>query len=106
MTSAIRSQIDCFLTGFYDLVPPHLISIFTPSEIELLICGLPDINLSDLKANTEYHQFRETDDSIIWFWQAMDSFSNTERASFVQFVTGTSKVCVYIVCRILWMDIF
>lgn len=43
MTTAIRSQIDSFLTGFYDIVPPDLISIFSPAELELLICGLPDV---------------------------------------------------------------
>ena len=43
MTTAIRSQIDSFLTGFYDIVPPELISIFSPAELELLICGLPDV---------------------------------------------------------------
>jgi hypothetical protein len=32
----------------------HLISIFNDHELELLISGLPDIDVADLRANTEY----------------------------------------------------
>ncbi|KAI9086352.1 hypothetical protein K1719_031806 [Acacia pycnantha] len=32
----------------------ELISIFNDKELELLISGLPDIDLDDLRANTEY----------------------------------------------------
>jgi E3 ubiquitin-protein ligase HUWE1 len=92
MTSAIRSQIDSFLAGFYDLVPPELICIFSPAELELLICGLPDVNVDELMQNTDYHQYKATDDVIVWFWEELRAFNREERASFLQFVTGTSKV--------------
>ena len=92
MTTAIRVQIESFLEGFYDLVPPDLVSIFSPTEIELIICGLPDVDLSELKANTEYHQYRPSDPIILWFWEVLFAFNQEERALFLQFVTGTSKV--------------
>jgi len=34
------------LKGFYEIIPQDLISIFTAQELELLICGLPDIDSS------------------------------------------------------------
>ena len=34
-------------------------SLFSPTELELLICGLPEVNVNDLCANTEYHQVIE-----------------------------------------------
>ena len=52
MTTAIRKQIDSFLEGFHELVPPELISSFDAQELELLISGLPDIDLDDLRAHT------------------------------------------------------
>ena len=96
MTSAIRAQIDSFLQGFYDLVPAELVSVFSPAELELLICGLPDVNVSELQANTDYHQYRASDEVIVWFWDALKSFNREERASFLQFVTGTSKVIFFL----------
>jgi E3 ubiquitin-protein ligase HUWE1 len=92
MTSAIRPQIEAFLEGFHELVPPELISIFTPKELELLISGLPDIDLDDLYSNTEYQNFKPSDPEIQMFWAVLRSFTREEKALFLQFVTGTSKV--------------
>lgn len=92
MTTGIQSQIDAFLSGFHDLVTPDLISIFNELELELLISGMPEIDIDDLKANTEYANYKPSDSVIRWFWKAMYSFSHEERALFVQFVTGTSKI--------------
>jgi E3 ubiquitin-protein ligase HUWE1 len=94
MTAAIRQQIEAFLDGFYELVPPELVSVFSPTELELLICGLPDVDVDELCANTEYHQYRATDAMIVWFWDVLRGFNREERALFLQFVTGTSKVRV------------
>ena len=58
MIGSIRQQINAFLEGFYTIIPKSLISIFNEQELELLISGLPDIDIEDLKANTEYHKYR------------------------------------------------
>ncbi|KAG1653506.1 E3 ubiquitin-protein ligase HUWE1 [Nymphon striatum] len=92
MTGAIRKQINSFLEGFYDIIPKRLISIFNEQELELLISGLPVIDIDDLKANTEYHKYQPNSLQIQWFWRALRSFDQADRAKFLQFVTGTSKV--------------
>merc|ERR1740123_2616638 len=92
MTGAISKQLAAFLEGFYDIIPRRLIAIFNEQELELLLSGLPDINIDDLKANTEYHKYSVTSLQIVWFWRALRSFDQTERAKFLQFVTGSSKV--------------
>lgn len=92
MTGAIRKQLDSFLDGFYDIIPKRLISIFNEQELELLISGLPNIDIDDLRANTEYHKYQPNSLQIQWFWRALRGFDQAERAKFLQFVTGTSKV--------------
>jgi E3 ubiquitin-protein ligase HUWE1 len=69
-----------------------LISIFNEQELELLISGLPEIEVDDWKANTEYHNYSASSPQIQWFWRAVRSFDKEERAKLLQFVTGTSKV--------------
>jgi E3 ubiquitin-protein ligase HUWE1 len=44
MSNGIRKQIDSFLEGFHELIPPDLIAIFNEKELELLISGMPDID--------------------------------------------------------------
>ena len=60
MTESIKSQIKSFLEGFYEIIPKDLIAIFNEQELELLISGLPTIDIDDLKANTEYRSYQES----------------------------------------------
>ncbi|TPX38198.1 hypothetical protein SmJEL517_g00226 [Synchytrium microbalum] len=92
LTVAIKDQIQAFLSGFHDIIPKDLIKIFNEQELELLISGLPDIDIDDMKAHTEYVNYAASSPQIQWFWRAVRSFSQEERAKLVQFVTGTSKV--------------
>jgi E3 ubiquitin-protein ligase HUWE1 len=80
LTRSIRAQTNAFLKGFCELVPPSLISLFTPEELELLIAGLPDIDVADLKRHTEYIGYRPTDEAIGYFWQAVEGFDASDRA--------------------------
>jgi E3 ubiquitin-protein ligase HUWE1 len=89
---SVREQLDNFLIGFHEIIPPELISIFNEQELELLISGLPEIEVDDWKANTEYHNYSASSPQIQWFWRAVRSFDKEERAKLLQFVTGTSKV--------------
>ena len=69
-----------------------LISIFDETELELLISGLPTIDIEDLRKNTDYVNCTIGSQNIIWFWEALRAFTEEEKAKFLQFVTGTSKV--------------
>jgi E3 ubiquitin-protein ligase HUWE1 len=53
---------------------------------------LPDIDLDDLRAHTDYHGYKPSDPCINYFWTVLRGFSKEEKALFLQFVTGTSKV--------------
>jgi len=92
LTKSIQGQIDAFLKGFREIIDPKLLSIFNEQELELLICGLPDIDVNDLKANTEYKGIPSSSQLIQWFWEVVDDMTQEEKANLVQFVTGTSKV--------------
>ncbi|KAH7660208.1 E3 ubiquitin-protein ligase HUWE1 protein [Dioscorea alata] len=92
LTTAIRPQINSFLEGFNELVPRDLISIFNDKELELLISGLPEIDLEDLKANAEYTGYTAASNIIQWFWEVVKAFNKEDMARLLQFVTGTSKV--------------
>ncbi|KAL7799741.1 hypothetical protein V8C37DRAFT_89902 [Trichoderma ceciliae] len=92
LLSSVKEQMENFLSGFHDIIPAELISIFNEQELELLISGLPDIDIDDWKANTEYHNYSPSSPQIQWFWRAVRSFDKEELAKLLQFVTGTSKV--------------
>ncbi|KAL2147000.1 hypothetical protein VTI28DRAFT_1296 [Corynascus sepedonium] len=92
LLTSVKDQMENFLKGFHDIIPEDLIAIFTEQELELLISGLPDIDVDDWKSNTEYQNYTAASQQIQWFWRAVRSFDKEERAKLLQFVTGTSKV--------------
>ncbi|KAK9489405.1 hypothetical protein V1508DRAFT_464960 [Lipomyces doorenjongii] len=92
LLTSVEEQLESFLNGFYDIVPKDLIAIFNEQELELLISGLPDIDVDDWRNNTVYQNYSPSSPQIQWFWRAVRSFDAEERAKLLQFVTGTSKV--------------
>ncbi|SMR44117.1 unnamed protein product [Zymoseptoria tritici ST99CH_3D1] len=92
LVTSVKNQLDNFLQGFHEIIPAELVSIFNEQELELLISGLPDIDVDDWKNNTDYTNYQPTSPQIQWFWRAVRSFDKEEKAKLLQFVTGTSKV--------------
>ena len=45
----------------------------------------------DLKENTEYHGYNSNAQVIKWFWEVMEDIDQTQKANFLQFVTGIFK---------------
>ncbi|CDW84627.1 ubiquitin hect domain family protein [Stylonychia lemnae] len=91
---SIKEQVDSFLKGFYDIIPKNLIQIFDNRELELLISGLPSIDITDLRENTIYQNYSAESQVVKWLFEVLEEFDNSERAEFIQFVTGSSKVPV------------
>lgn len=93
MTKAIKPQIVAFLKGFNEYIPHSLVSLFNEYELELLLSGIPDIDVDDWMKNTSYQAgFTENDETIQSFWNVVKEFTREEQVQLLQFVTGTSRV--------------
>lgn len=57
MADEIKTQIEAFLYGLNSVIPIDLLKIFSCEELELLISGLPEISVEDLKKNTVYTNY-------------------------------------------------
>lgn len=89
-----KPQTTELLLGFFDVIPEPALTIFDPSELELILCGLPSIDIDDWETNTNYSGSCTEEDSVVrWFWEIVrDDFDQEMRARLLQFVTGTSGV--------------
>jgi len=85
-------EISSFLQGFYTLVPEDMASIFEESELELLICGLPEIDLADWREHCHYQDYSARSAPVQWFWVAVENMTHVERARLLHFITGSSQV--------------
>lgn len=50
------------------------------------------LTLLQLKNSVQLHGWRNSDPEIVWFWRALRSFSQAERAQFLQFTTASARV--------------
>lgn len=62
--------MNAFLQGFGSIVPLSYIKIFDENEMELLMCGIQNIDVKDWKENTHYKGDYSPNNIVIqWFWR-------------------------------------
>ena len=92
LRNAIKPQVDAFVAGFREIIPAYLLESCDVSNFELLLCGLPKIDVDDMQKNTIYEGFTEDSPQVIWFWQAVRQFNVELRTKLLQFATGSAQV--------------
>ncbi|XP_036385337.1 E3 ubiquitin-protein ligase NEDD4-like isoform X1 [Megalops cyprinoides] len=89
----VQKQMNAFLEGFTELILIDLIKIFDENELELLMCGLGDVDVNDWRQHTVYKNGYCPNHPVIqWFWKAVLLMDAEKRIRLLQFVTGTSRV--------------
>uniref|UniRef100_A0A8C9Z034 E3 ubiquitin-protein ligase n=1 Tax=Sander lucioperca TaxID=283035 RepID=A0A8C9Z034_SANLU len=88
----IEAQFLALQKGFNEVIPQHLLKSFDEKELELIVCGLGKIDISDWKSNTRLKHCTPESNIVKWFWKAVESFDEERRARLLQFVTGSSRV--------------
>ncbi|KAI5059307.1 hypothetical protein GOP47_0025626 [Adiantum capillus-veneris] len=91
--NSVAEQVKSFSQGFSELLSTGNLEQFLQGlEVEdfnLILHGNEHfICLDDWKLHTEYHEYIETDDQIIWFWQVLESMTNEQRRRLLFFSTS------------------
>lgn len=94
MTRGIEEQTSAFLDGFNEVVPLEWLKYFDERELELMLCGMQEVDVDDWQRNTIYRHYTRTSKQVLWFWQFVRQMDNEKRARLLQFVTGTCRVPV------------
>jgi len=92
MRDEIGEELAAFTRGFHLIIPPEYLSFFSPSELQILIAGVPTIDVNELKTSSTYNSCSLSDPVIQWLWEIVAEFSQKELASFVFFITGSMKI--------------
>lgn len=75
--SRVKEQMSSFLDGFGSICPLALLKIFDENELELLMCGIQNIDVKDWKKNTLYKGDYYANHIIIqWFWRVSIVFDS------------------------------
>ena len=89
----IEPQLQALRDGFFRLLPDFGRLDFNGAELELLLHGVPDVNLADWKHHTVYRSgFDEEHPTIVAFWDIVEAMDQDMRGKLVHFTTGCSRV--------------
>ncbi|XP_006156993.1 NEDD4-like E3 ubiquitin-protein ligase WWP2 isoform X1 [Tupaia chinensis] len=93
-TRGVEEQTKAFLDGFNEVAPLEWLRYFDEKELELMLCGMQEIDMNDWQKNTIYRHYTKNSKQIQWFWQVVKEMDNEKRIRLLQFVTGTCRLPV------------
>jgi len=94
ISKRVKDQFEAFMSGFSELIPQDLITVFDERELELLIGGMSEIDVDDWTKYTDYRGYEMNDEVIQWFWKCVRSWPPERKSRLLQFATGTSRIPV------------
>merc|ERR1712079_689829 len=94
MSRGIEEQTKAFLEGFNEVVPLEWLQYFDERELELMLCGMQEIDVDDWQRHTIYRHYTKSSKQVQWFWQFVRSMDHEKRSRLLQFVCGSCRVPV------------
>jgi E3 ubiquitin-protein ligase HUWE1 len=93
LTGQVAVQIQNFVSGFYELIPRQELAKFQADELDLLICGVPEIDVDDLRVNSQFiRPYSNAHPVVARLFEVLREFDEEQRAKFLMFLTGSSQV--------------
>uniref|UniRef100_A0A8C2L4Z9 E3 ubiquitin-protein ligase n=1 Tax=Cyprinus carpio TaxID=7962 RepID=A0A8C2L4Z9_CYPCA len=94
LSRGVEEQTQAFFEGFNEVLPQQYLQYFDAKELEVMLCGMQEIDLNDWQRNTIYRHYTSTSKQILWFWQFIKEMDNEKRMRLLQFVSGTCRLPV------------
>ncbi|XP_057685041.1 itchy E3 ubiquitin protein ligase b [Corythoichthys intestinalis] len=94
LSRGVEEQTQAFFEGFNEVLPQQYLQYFDAKELEVMLCGMQEIDLADWQRNTIYRHYPRGSKQILWFWQFVKDMDNEKRMRLLQFVTGTCRLPV------------
>uniref|UniRef100_A0A3B4ALW8 E3 ubiquitin-protein ligase n=1 Tax=Periophthalmus magnuspinnatus TaxID=409849 RepID=A0A3B4ALW8_9GOBI len=94
LSRGVEEQTQSFFEGFNEVLPQQYLQYFDAKELEVMLCGMQEIDLGDWQRNTIYRHYARSSKQIVWFWQFVKEMDNEKRMRLLQFVTGTCRLPV------------
>lgn len=92
LTGCIAKQLKSLREGFNYLIPASKLTDFVPLELELVLSGQRNIDVTYLQQQTLYVNYTRDSDQVRWLWEVLRELPEVKRANFLQFITGSGCV--------------
>ncbi|EGR31879.1 ubiquitin- hect domain protein, putative [Ichthyophthirius multifiliis] len=88
-------QTQCFVQGFYDVIPLQYIKSENLNEEEfgLILNGNQILEVQQIQNIVSYYKYNEDNSIIRWLFEILEEFEQDKRKLFLYFVTGAFSIC-------------
>ncbi|XP_007059472.1 probable E3 ubiquitin-protein ligase HECTD2 isoform X2 [Chelonia mydas] len=94
LNKSIYKQFAAFYYGFHSVCDSYALMLLRPEEVEILVCGSPELDMYALQRNTQYDGYLKTDLTIRYFWEVVLGFPLDLQKKLLHFTTGSDRVPV------------
>ncbi|KAL4640071.1 putative E3 ubiquitin-protein ligase HECTD2 isoform X1 [Arapaima gigas] len=94
LNKSIYKQFAAFYYGFHSVCASNALLLLRPEEVEILVCGSPELDMNALQKVTQYEGYSKADPTIRCFWDVVQSFPLELQKKLLHFATGSDRVPV------------
>ena len=93
LVGSVAAMFDPLRKGFLRVCDGPTLRIFDPTEVELLVCGVPTFQFHELEGIAQYGEgYSKDHPTIKLFWQAFHALPTELKRKFLLFVSGSDRV--------------
>uniref|UniRef100_A0A9J8AQF2 HECT-type E3 ubiquitin transferase n=1 Tax=Cyprinus carpio carpio TaxID=630221 RepID=A0A9J8AQF2_CYPCA len=94
LNKSIYRQFAAFYHGFHSVCASNALMLLRPEEVEILVCGSPNLDMGSLQRVVQYEGYSKTDPTIRAFWDVVLPFPLELQKKLLHFTTGSDRVPV------------
>uniref|UniRef100_A0A8C2UVN3 HECT-type E3 ubiquitin transferase n=1 Tax=Chinchilla lanigera TaxID=34839 RepID=A0A8C2UVN3_CHILA len=94
LNKSICTQLAAFYYGFHSVCASTALMLLRQEEVEILVCGSPELDMRVLQRSTQYDGYAKTGLTIRYFWDVMLGFPLDLQKKLLHFTTGSDRVPV------------
>ncbi|XP_078079045.1 putative E3 ubiquitin-protein ligase HECTD2 [Mustelus asterias] len=94
LNKSIYKQFAAFYYGFHSVCASNALMLLLPEEVEILVCGSPELDIYALQKITQYEGYSKIDPTIRYFWDVVFGFGLELQKQLLHFTTGSDRVPV------------
>jgi len=92
LNSSVEIQINAFVKGFKVVCNSQAFELFSPNELQQIVCGSPHLDFQELEKGATYENGYSNDDPTIkYFWEVVHDFSLEDKKKLLFFTTGSDR---------------
>ncbi|XP_056325528.1 probable E3 ubiquitin-protein ligase HECTD2 isoform X2 [Danio aesculapii] len=94
LNKSIYRQFAAFYNGFHSVCASNALMLLRPEEVEILVCGSPNLDMGSLQRVVQYEGYSKTDPTVRAFWDVVLAFPLELQKKLLHFTTGSDRVPV------------